>query len=317
VTARETLDELKGFFAEHPDLDVATVARPAAGSGQHEARVLPLAGDAQAFFREMIGTVVIDRLPQWSLKRLDPVYKPEVGEVQWANVTEVDAIRLARDRYANLGPFQPFRPEDEQYKRRLLFWVCVLTGTHRRAYFFRAFSSASELQRKRRVAMVSKGGVFTKVDEHIFLFDDKIDCLVVGDYLFVLRKNDYRRIFDQLDEVREAARGAAEALHAKVPIANFAAFADACSSQAAMADKLLAIQKRDYFERLSYAMLEPVINEFALDIPVDRSNGAYQLVFRSEPEHRWRILRLIDDDYLKSSMTDTKYEVNSKSAPPG
>jgi hypothetical protein len=44
--------------------------------------------------------------------------------------------------------------------------------------------------------------------------------------------------------------------------------------------------------------------------------SAEQLQFRSEPEHRWRILKLVDDDYLRSTMTDARYEVNSKTAPP-
>jgi hypothetical protein len=79
-----------------------------------------------------------------------------------------------------------------------------------------------------------------------------------------------------------------------------------------MADKLIAVQNRDYFEQLTYEMLEPVIAEFKLDIPVETRNGSPHLVFKSEPAQRWRILRLVDDDFLKSSMTDHRYEVNSK-----
>jgi len=129
-----------------------------------------------------------------------------------------------------------------------------------------------------------------------------IDCFVFDGLLFVLRKNDYRRIFDQLEAVRQRARLAAAALHAKVPIANFDAFAEACSTQAAMADKLIAIQGRDYFDRLSYDMLKPVIDEFKLKIPIEPRDGTPHLVFLTEPEQRWRILRLVDDDFLKSSI---------------
>jgi hypothetical protein len=317
MTAQETLDELASFLAAGPPLEAATVARPETLGGMQEARVLNLAEDAEVFFRETIQTAVVECLPQWSLKELDPVYKPESHEIEWSEASDVQAIELARDRYANLGPFTPFQAADESYVRRLLFWVCVLTGSGgRRAFFFRAFSSAAELRRKPFTALVNRDGAFTKVDEHIFLFDDKIDCVVFGDYLFVLRKKDYRRIFDQLEAVRREAKAAARELHAKVPIANFDEFANACATQAGMADKLLAIRKRDYFNLLSYEMLEPVIEEFSLRIPVEDRNGSPHLVFRSEPAHRWRILRLVDDDYLKSSMTNHKYEVNSKSEPP-
>jgi hypothetical protein len=49
-----------------------------------------------------------------------------------------------------------------------------------------------------------------------------------------------------------------------------------------------------------------------LAIPVETREGSPHLIFKSEPAHRWRILRLVDDDFLKSSMTAHRYEVNSK-----
>jgi hypothetical protein len=317
MTVQEALDELASFLAATPDLEAATVARPAAGAAVPEARTLSLADDAESFFRDVITAAVHERIGTWALKPLDPVYKPDRDELEWASASDVPAIEAARERYANLGPLQPFRPDDEDYKRRLNYWVCVLTGRdERKAFFFRAFSAAAELERKRGAALVSKNGSFTKVEDRIFLFDDAVDCFIFESYLFVIRKYDYRRVFDQLDAVRVRARAAAQALHARVPIANFDDFAEACAGQAAMADKLLAVRGRDYFATLSYEMLKPIIEEFSLGIPVQMHNGQPQLVFRPEPAYRWRILRLVDDDYLKSSMTEHRYEVNSKSNAP-
>jgi hypothetical protein len=316
MTAREALDELTTFIASSPDLEVATVAAPQKRDDQPEARVLSLADDAESFFRSVIVSAVVDRLSDSSLRALDPVYKPEKDVIEWAQASEIEAIQLAVSRYANLSPLASFQPNDKAYIRRLRFWVGVLTDRQgRKAYFFRAFSSASELQRKRGAAMVLRDGSFTKVDEQIFLFDDSIDCFVFEGLLFVIRKNDYRRIFDQLEAVRQRARLAAAALHAKVPIANFDEFEKACMTQAGLADKLIAVQGRDYFDQLSYTMLKPVIDEFKLNIPIETSNGSPRLVFLTGPEHRWRILRLVDDDFLKSSMTELRYEVNSKTAP--
>ncbi len=194
----------------------------------------------------------------------------------------------------------------------MLFWVASRSRGDERAFFFRAFSASAELKRKRVAALVSRDGPFHLIEEQIFLFDENIDCIVFQDHVFVLRKQDYRRIFDQLEQVREEAHRAAERLNKLVPIANFDEFAEACERQPAMADKLIAVQSRDYFQKLTYEMLEPVIAEFELEIPVETHNGSPHLVFKSEPAHRWRILRLVDDDFLKSSMTDHRYEVNSK-----
>ena len=42
-------------------------------------------------------------------------------------------------------------------------------------------------------------------------------------------------------------------------------------------------------------------------------NGEERLLFEGNPDKRWLILKLLDDDFLGSIMTNQKYEVNSKS----
>jgi hypothetical protein len=317
VTAKQTLDGLADFFADGPALEAATCARPAQSGAPPEVRSLSLAADAEAYFRTVVEDAVIDRIDEWSLKQFDPLYKPDSGELEWLDVSDVDAVALAVDRYENLSPYAPFDPTDGRYKRKLQYWTVVLTHPDgRKAFFFRAFTAAAELERKRGAALVSRLGTFHRVEERIFLFDDAIDCFAFGDYVYVIRKRDYRRIFDQLEEIKRRARRAAGDLNQKVPIANFDAFENACSTDSRMADKVLAVRQRDYFERLSYEMLKPVIDEFDLRIPTEQSDGIVRLVFRTEPDQRFRILKLVDDDYLASSMTDHLYEVNSKTAPP-
>jgi hypothetical protein len=313
MTAADTLSALGEFLAANPPLELATAAKPASGETQHEARYVPLNGPAKAYFQR-ITTETVEAAQQVELRPLDHTYKPETGTVEWVALADVPAVNAACVRFSDLGELSNFTPADDQYKKRLLYWAGVRHAGGERAFFFRSFSQAAELKRKKLIAVVLRDGPFELLDEQVFLFDENVDCVVYGEYVYVLRRNDYRRIFEQLEEVRQAALNAAQRLHELVPIKNFAEFAESCANQPAMADKLIAVERRDYFPRLSYQMLAPVIAEFELPIEVDDSDGAPQLVFDSSLEHRWRILRLVDDDYLRSSMTDHKYEVNSKTA---
>jgi hypothetical protein len=45
---------------------------------------------------------------------------------------------------------------------------------------------------------------------------------------------------------------------------------------------------------------------------VSGSGSAQSLVFDPSPAKRFRILNLLNDDYLKSVLTEREYEVNSK-----
>ena len=320
MTAKANLTDLSDFLDEQLTLEAATVAKAAKVDDPPEARVLPLADSAEQFFASIIDQRVKDRLDPlaWSVKRLDPIYKPDADEVEWQRTSDLDPVVYATDKLKNLSALAPFDDADEKYKRRLIYWAVVLTANDgRQAFFFRSFSGSAELKRKKGAALVSRHGSFSRVEESIFLFDDNVDCFVFGDFIYVIRKRDFRRIFDQISAVLRRAKRAARDLHAKVPIANFDEFERACGSDSRLADKVLAVRSRDYFNQLSYAMLQPVIDEFKLGIKTRTVAGTKQLVFRTEPDQRFRILKLVDDDYLRSSMTKRRYEVNSKSDPPG
>lgn len=318
MNARTNLTDLAEFLDDTLELEAATISR-GRSDGIPEARALSLANDAEQFFANVVGVRVSDKLDPlaWAIKKLDPLYKPEPDEIEWQRLDALDPVAYMVGRLANLSAAAPFDDADEAYKKRLSYWAAVLTHRDgRQAFFFRSFTAAAELSRKRGAALVSRHGTFSVVEEAIFVFDDQIDCFVFGDYVYVIRKRDFRRIFDQLTAVLKRAKKAARDLHAKVPIANFDEFEQACASDSRLADKVLAVRQRDYFDQLSYQMLQPVITEFGLNIPTTQVNGQTQLVFRTEPDQRFRILKLVDDDYLRSSMTNHRYEVNSKTDPP-
>jgi hypothetical protein len=58
------------------------------------------------------------------------------------------------------------------------------------------------------------------------------------------------------------------------------------------------------------ADLRRVIERFELNVVIQELDGQESLVF--DPSDRWAILRLLDDDYLESMMTEQLYEVTGK-----
>ena len=81
-----------------------------------------------------------------------------------------------------------------------------------------------------------------------------------------------------------------------------------------MMAKLAQIAKKPYLNRVTMQDIRRTINEFHLDVQIVEENGQERLLFEANPNKRWIILKMLDDDYLGSVMTNQKYEVNSKSA---
>ena len=136
--------------------------------------------------------------------------------------------------------------------------------------------------------------------------------LVYGGVILVLRSRDYRRIFEQLDQL--CSRG---------PHRRCRGRDSRCASQCRRVHRRLlhrlaacregtrhpqpAVLRRDLY----IAKLEPVIRDFALDVETVQDAGVTKLVFDPRPDRRFLILELLDDDYLLSTMTELRYEVNS------
>lgn len=99
-----------------------------------------------------------------------------------------------------------------------------------------------------------------------------------------------------------------------IPVSNGDEFRQACTGQLQMMSKLAQIARKPYLSTVTMEDIRRTIDEFRLDVQVVVRDGQQQILFESQPNKRWLILKLLDDDYLGSMMTHQKYEVNSKSA---
>lgn len=315
MTPTDDLRALATLVSNRPPLGVAVVGRPKKPDDAiDQPQSLSLSDDAKEHFYSTIEKAVAKPIADEKLKLVehDPLYKPESFEVEHAPLADLPALELAADTYKNLGPLGEFTG-DSDFVETLRYYVAVFGPPGgEQAWFFRSFTARSELQRKRGAALMRQGGQFDTVDEKIFVFDEAVDCAVYKQQVFIFRKLDFRRVFDQFEDLRDSAVSAADALNQRIPIANFESFREACGKQATMADKIIAIQGRDYFQTLTIDQLELVIQEFSIDVAIAGQGSDRELVFEPDVQHRFLILKLLDDDYLRSSMTDHLYEANSK-----
>jgi hypothetical protein len=59
-------------------------------------------------------------------------------------------------------------------------------------------------------------------------------------------------------------------------------------------------------------LVEFVENHPECEAEIAGEGDAAQLVYRNDPQHRFKILKLLDDEYLRSELTALEYEANSK-----
>jgi hypothetical protein len=207
-----------------------------------------------------------------------------------------------------------FREQDEIVDHLRFYAIVVSPSARRHAVFFRTYSPKKELTRRAGFAALLSHGHYDKVDTKIFLFDSQIDCFSWGGYLFIHNVVAFQRIFHYFEEVRAKADETVTAILAQIPISNADAFRAAGTGQMQMMSKLAQIARKPYLNRVTIQDIRRTIDEFRLDVRIVEENGQQKLLFEATPNKRWLILKLLDDDFLGSIMTNQKYEVNSKSA---
>jgi hypothetical protein len=119
------------------------------------------------------------------------------------------------------------------------------------------------------------------------------------------------KLRDEIAQISEANRQYMQS-GKRIPIANADAFKQACTSQRRFMTKLAMVASRPYFGRITMNDLRRTIREHQLEIEIVKEEGRDHLKFDPDPSRRWILLKLLDDDYLNSNMTDNKYEANSK-----
>lgn len=203
--------------------------------------------------------------------------------------------------------------EDDKFIDNLRFYVTTLKPTSGKpVMLFRLYSMKKELGRSRLFAITRSKGQYDTVEDTVLLFDRIVDCVVCGDWLFILNKDRFQKIFKYFEELKKTARQTLEVIKAHVPIDDFPAFAKACEGQLQRLAKVKNIANKPYLKSLTIKDLKKVIRKY--NLPIQTVGSGKDEKIHYDDSDKWGILRLLDDDYLESVMTGRTYEVNSKRA---
>jgi hypothetical protein len=248
------------------------------------------------------------------LRLYDPGYKLDGNEVGYLDLAQHAEMGELIRQLSQVQQAEIFRESDEVVDHLRFYAIVASVNARRHAVFLRTYSPKKELTRRAGFAAMLSRGHYNKVDTKIFLFDSDVDCFSWDGYLFVLNVAAFQRIFKYFEELRARADATVATILAHIPISNAEAFRAAGTGQLQMMAKLAQIARKPYLNQVTMQDIRRTIDAFQLDVRIVQEDGQDKLLFEANANRRWLILKMLDDDYLGSLMTNQKYEVNSKSA---
>jgi len=128
--------------------------------------------------------------------------------------------------------------------------------------------------------------------------------------MFILKKENFHYMFRFLEEVIKTAQQTLARIKSHIPIVNFDEFAQSCERNHSKMRKLKNIAIQPYLDSITMADIKKAIAAHNLNIQIVTVNG--QEMLRYDPTEQYGILKLLDDDYLQSIMTNKSYEATGK-----
>lgn len=191
------------------------------------------------------------------------------------------------------------------------------TGTS--ATFYRVSETLLQFRKRKVLGLIFRDGRYDRLEPgDVLLMRSEFDVLVVDGIAFFFAKARFEQAFGFLEELQRASGETFDTVTAQLRIKGVEALREACTSQPQMMAKMASIRRSmDEDPAYAQAMTMPKLTKFVrnhphLGIEIDGSGNTAHLVFNPAPQTRFKILNLLDDDYLRSVLTERDYEAGSK-----
>jgi hypothetical protein len=209
------------------------------------------------------------------------------------------------DAVLNPGPLPLFIPGHD---KNIAFHCFVVRVGNIRAGFLRR--AGGVLLARKGISGLLVEGRIESLQADVLTFSPAVDILLEPETLWISNVAAHRVLFRNSQVLLNAISANAAAIAAVVPIANLNEFEEACRRDPRMMAKLAHVSTRAYLQNLTPQAIAAVVQTY--NLPAGVLNAAGELVHDNSPTRRWLILKVLDDSYLESSMTQEHYEVNSK-----
>ena len=242
------------------------------------------------------------------------------GHLMYLSVSDVPLlVSFALDRVAD-RTFPLFDPRSAEAGRPRITITMASHGSLR-PFFFRFMRPTARLARSGLVAAIFRGAAFDVLRDEVLLISETVDAIAIGDWIFFANRNNFDRSFEFLALIQKKAAQTFDAITAQIVIDGLAELRASATKDVNMMAKMASIQRKidkhpEYTKALQMSNLLAFIDSNPhVDVDVVGEGSDRRLLFVGTPQRRWKILKLLDDDYLKSNLTTMDYEVDSKGDP--
>ena len=238
-----------------------------------------------------------------------------VMHVPQGSATTLIAIQTA----VNTADADAFDPRADHAKNVTMAAARFSTSDGNAVTFYRVADTLLQFTKNRVYSLVRRDGQYDRLEPaDVLLMRSEFDVVVIAGHAFFFLKATFERAFGFLDELKKASAATFDSVTSRLRITGMAELRAACTSQPQMMAKMASIRRNmDEDPAYAAAMTMPRLLAYveanpAVNIEIAGTGKDRSLVFNPTPARRFQIVKLLDDDYLRSVLTNRDYEAGSK-----
>jgi hypothetical protein len=278
-----------------------------------------LTQDAASAITEVVRKTASEYV-EYEIIGYQPSGSPADGQVMWMNIQDVPLFGQLFSDFEDLANVPLWNPINSNFKHLRFAAIRAEAGTSY-AIFLQYLPTNQVVARTKRLGLIFQGNTLDIPKGEIVMLGNDFIAVVIGPFVFFKNRKAFQQLFGLMEEMRQQANETFAAVTAQLHIDGIEQMLQAVIGSPAMLGKMASIQRKlTNHPRYLKAMTMPNLVKFIGEHPecgveITGNGDNVKLVFRNDPQHRFKILKLLDDDYLHSELTALDYESNSKNDP--
>lgn len=187
-------------------------------------------------------------------------------------------------------------------------WIKIRTQGNE-FYFLRKITPQKVLNTGGKLALIFSQTVFRKLDQNVLTIDGNFDVFALNGTLIFENKTNFEKTLLYEEIKRQVANETLDEIQSIDIIENFDDLRGYLEDDKHSINKLNKLREKEYFRQKTFADYHRIIRDYAVPVTVDEENGKFNISSKAEAK---QLIKVLNDDYLKSELTDLKYSANSK-----
>lgn len=238
----------------------------------------------------------------------DPSITPDRNVIWTLNSEPVFLYNTITSKINGEENIPIYKHAELSYSDIWAYWIKVYKGDDS-FFIIKKVVPSKVIKTGGALAMIYKDDIFRSFEDDILTIDGAFDAISINGQLVFENKPNFEKalLYDEVKRV--VAKTALDEIEETNLVEDFDRVKDFLKDDFHSINKLNKIKEKPYFKKLTFNKCKQIINDYGVDIEMDNANSKFKI---SNKQQAKLFIKVLNDDFLMSEMTELKYAANSK-----